>query len=136
MMVQAISSGALWVVRDGVGLDRELNRTITMPSKIKTNTAIALVIQNKNVLKPVMSSMIGVAESWKPICHGTGCPSAANAAPPLQTNIPKISAVALNRDSPSILSAPRSAPTRFEGAVTAPANRCILNTCFIPAGNS
>ena len=65
MIVQAISSGVLWVVRDGVGLARALNRTITMPSRIITKTAIAVVIQNKNVLNQVMSSMIGVAESCK-----------------------------------------------------------------------
>jgi hypothetical protein len=43
--------------------------------------------------------MIGDADSWSPICQGVGCPSPAHAAPALASKIPKISAVALNRDN-------------------------------------
>jgi hypothetical protein len=43
--------------------------------------------------------MIGDADSWSPICQGVGCPSPANAVPALASKIPKISAVALNRDN-------------------------------------
>ena len=78
-----ISIGVLCVVRDGFGLARALNRTITTASRTSTKTAIALVSQNRNVLKPVMSSITGEAESCSPICHGDGSPSPAKAAPAL-----------------------------------------------------
>jgi len=41
----------LWVVRDGTRLVRALNRTMMMPSSTMTKTAIAVVIQNRKVLK-------------------------------------------------------------------------------------
>jgi hypothetical protein len=46
--------------------------------------------------------MIGEAESCKSICHGVGWPSPAHATPALASKIPKISAVALNRDNTGI----------------------------------
>src|SRR5215831_2343295 len=42
--------------------------------------------------------MTGDAASCRSICHGVGWPSPAHAAPALASKIPKISAVALNRD--------------------------------------
>ena len=41
MTVQATSSSVLWVVRDGVGLARALNFTITMSSSTSTKTVMA-----------------------------------------------------------------------------------------------
>src|SRR5437763_2155500 len=133
MMVQRISIGVLWVVRDGVGLARELKRTMTIASRIRTKSAIAVVIQNRNVLKVEIWSMTGDADSWRSICQGVGCPSPANAAPALASKIPKISAVALNPDNTGIAlgsDLPRSRPV-FGGAGTAqPHHICVSNTCL------
>src|SRR6266850_1504832 len=41
--VQATSIRVLWVVRDGVGLARALNFTITMTSRASTNIVIAVL---------------------------------------------------------------------------------------------
>src|SRR6185437_3820738 len=116
-MVHMISIGVLCVVRDGFGFARALNRTITTASRTSTKTAIALVSQYGNVLKPVMSSITGEAESCSPICHGDGWPSPAKAAPALASKIPKISALAHNRDKTGIaLGSPRLRP--FSAAPT------------------
>ncbi len=47
MMVQAISIGVLWVVRDGVGLARALKRTMMIPSSASTNSEIAAMTQSR-----------------------------------------------------------------------------------------
>jgi hypothetical protein len=60
-----------------------------------------------------MSAMTGEAASCMPSCQGVGWPSSASAAPALANKIPKISAVALNRDNPGITlgsDLPRSRP--------------------------
>src|SRR5207248_3254271 len=138
MMVQRISIGVLWVVRDGVGLARALKRTMTIASRIRTKSAIAVVIQNRNVLKVEIWSMTGDADSWRSICQGVGCPSPANAAPALASKVPKISAVARNPDNTGIALGsdlprsrlPRSRPV-FGGAGTAqPHHICVSNTCL------
>ena len=57
--------------------------------------------------------MTGEAESCSPSCQGVGWPSPAKAAPALAGKIPKISAVALNRDNTRIAlgsDLPRSRP--------------------------
>ena len=46
-MVQMISIGVLWVVRDGVGLARALKRTMTMIRRTSTNTEIAAMTQSR-----------------------------------------------------------------------------------------
>src|SRR5579864_8532070 len=112
-MVQITSSVVLCVVRDGTGFFRALNRTTMMPSRTMTNTAIAVVIQNRKVLKPEMSSITGVTAPCMPICQGVGWPIPASAAPALASKIPKISAVALTRDNTGIAlgsELPRSRP--------------------------
>ena len=89
----------LWVVRDGVGLARALNRTMTTTSSTSTKTAIALVSQNRKVLKLVMSSITGEAESCKPNCHGEGWPSPANAAPALASSIAAAAPTMVKREN-------------------------------------
>src|SRR5215213_11731221 len=74
MTVQATSRSVLCVVRDGVGLAFALNLTITISSKARTNTVIAMMIQSTKLWNQVMSSMVGAADCWKPICHGVGWP--------------------------------------------------------------
>ena len=41
--VHATSIRVLWVVRDGVGLARALKRTITITSRMSTNSVIAVI---------------------------------------------------------------------------------------------
>ena len=41
--VQATSSSVLWVVREGVGLARALNRTMMISSRARTNNDIAMM---------------------------------------------------------------------------------------------
>ena len=47
MTVHRISISVLWVVRDGVGFDFALKRTITMTSRASTNSVIAVMIQSR-----------------------------------------------------------------------------------------
>ncbi len=42
--VHTTSSGVLWVVFDGVGLARALNRTITITSRMRTKPEIAAMM--------------------------------------------------------------------------------------------
>src|SRR4029077_8671860 len=67
----------------------------------------------------MMSSMVGAADCWKPICHGLGWPRPANAIPPIARTPAKTRAAApdrINRMSTSIgVFAPSvSAPTTMQ----------------------
>ena len=46
-MVQMISIGVLWVVRDGVGLDRALKRTMMIKSSTSTNAEMRPITQSR-----------------------------------------------------------------------------------------
>jgi hypothetical protein len=72
--------------------------------------------------------MTGEAEPCRSICQGVGWPSPADATPALASKIPKISAVALNRDNTGI-DLPQSWPVL---AVPAPRGHdiCVSNTCL------
>src|SRR5215216_1608837 len=70
--VQATSSSVLCVVRDGVGLARALNFTITTTSRMSTKAVIAVMIQSTKLWNQVISSMVGAADCWKPICQALG----------------------------------------------------------------
>src|ERR1044071_6784135 len=70
--VQATSSSVLCVVLDGVGLALALNFTMMMSSSASTKTVIAMMIQSTKLWNQVMSSMVGAADCWKPICQGEG----------------------------------------------------------------
>src|SRR5215213_5545327 len=70
--VQATSSSVLCVVRDGVGLAAALNFTITISSSASTKIVMAMMIQRTKLWNQVMSSMVGAADCWKPICQGVG----------------------------------------------------------------
>src|SRR5882757_7117804 len=70
--VQATSSSVLCVVRDGVGLVLALNFTITISNSASTNSVMIVMTQSRKSWNQVMSSMVGAADFWKPICHGTG----------------------------------------------------------------
>ena len=78
--VQATSISVLWVVLDGTGLARELNLKITISSNASTNSVISVMTISRKSWNQVMLSMIGVADCWKLICQGDGCPSPAIAA--------------------------------------------------------
>ena len=47
MIVHRISIRVLWVVRDGVGFDFALKRTITVISRASTNNVMATMIQSR-----------------------------------------------------------------------------------------
>ena len=70
--VQATSIMVLCVVRDGVGLARALNFSITSTSRISTNAVMPAMIQSTKSWNQMMSSIVGAADCWKPICHGDG----------------------------------------------------------------
>src|ERR1051325_10415815 len=70
--VQATSIRVLCVVRDGVGLAFALNFTMQMTSRTSTNSVMAAMIQRTKLWNQVMSSMVGAADCWKPICQGLG----------------------------------------------------------------
>jgi hypothetical protein len=48
-MVQIISIGVLWVVRDGVGLARALNRTIQVRRSPSTTAQITAMTQSRKL---------------------------------------------------------------------------------------
>src|ERR1700738_2565099 len=70
--VQATSISVLCVVFDGVGLALALNLTITINKSASTNKVMIVMIHSKTSWNPMISSMVGAADFWKPICHGTG----------------------------------------------------------------
>ena len=59
--VHITSSSVLCVVRDGVGLARELKRTTTITSSASTNSVIAMISQSRKSWNQTMFSMTGVA---------------------------------------------------------------------------
>ena len=61
--VQINSTSVLWVVREGTGLARALNRTITATSRASTSITIPLIIHNRRLLNLMTSVMTGVADS-------------------------------------------------------------------------
>src|SRR5689334_25025318 len=80
--VQTTSISVLWVVRDGVGLARALNLTITMIRRASTRVVIAAMIQSTKSWNQMMSSTVGVTDFWHDICHGLGWLKSADAVPP------------------------------------------------------
>jgi len=91
------------VVRVGVGLARELKRTMTISSRTSTKAEIAAISQTRKSWNQTIWSMTGLAESCKPNCHGTGCPAtAAIAAPPAKMAM-SAAATAANRLNTSIV---------------------------------
>ena len=70
--VQATSISVLCVVFEGVGLALALNFTITINKSASTNKVMIVMTQSRMSWNQVMSSMVGAADFWKPICHGTG----------------------------------------------------------------
>jgi hypothetical protein len=48
-MVQTTSISALWVVREGLGLARALNRIITTRRRISTKAVIAVIITKRKL---------------------------------------------------------------------------------------
>jgi hypothetical protein len=77
--VHSTSIAVLWVVREGTGLLRELNLTITVISSAKTKSAIAEITHKRKSWNQMMSSITGVAPFCMPSCHGSGWPDAASA---------------------------------------------------------
>src|SRR5438128_7707488 len=67
--VQATSSNVLCVVLEGVGLALALNFTITTSKSASTNKVMIVMTQSRKSWNQVMSSMVGAADFWKPICH-------------------------------------------------------------------
>ena len=74
MTVQTTSSSVLCVVRDGVGLARALNRTMTMTSSTSTNAAMAVMIQSSRLWNETMWSITAVADCCSPSCHARRLP--------------------------------------------------------------
>src|ERR1700742_4114890 len=70
--VQATSIRVLWVVRDGVGLAFALNFTMQMTSRARTKAVITAMTQSRKWWNQTMSSIVGAADCWKPICQGEG----------------------------------------------------------------
>src|SRR6476660_6746837 len=101
--VHITSSKVLWVVRDGVGLARELKRTTTITNSASTKIVIAIISQSRKSWNQMIFSMTGVAACWNPICQGDGCPEPANAAPPIRSPGVTVAARAANRLSTSIV---------------------------------
>src|ERR1700752_4695922 len=106
-IVQRISIGVLWVVREGVGLARALKRTIQMSRSASTKADIAAMTQSRKKWKPATSCITGDAASCKSISHGVGWPSPAHAALALANTPPALAAIAAKRDNAFM---PRPAP--------------------------
>src|SRR6516164_7208258 len=73
-----------------------------MRRSARTKADITAMTQSRKKWKLATSCITGDAASCRSICQGDGWPSPAHAAPALASKIPKISAVALNRDNPGI----------------------------------
>src|SRR6478672_502683 len=101
--VHITSSRVLWVVRDGVGLARELKRTITISKSASTKIVIATISQSRKSWNQTIFSMTGVAACWNPNCQGDGWPEPAQAAPPNRSPGVTVAARAANRLSTSIV---------------------------------
>src|SRR6266853_3203985 len=123
--VHNTSTNVLCVVRDGVGWALALNLTITITSSARTNTVMPVMIHNTKVWRQITSSITGLADSWRPICQGVGCPKPANAAPSGSKRAAARAAIAVIRKKTGIVvSTPwmatacgQPAPrTRHEGA--------------------
>src|SRR5207342_72868 len=100
--VQITSIVVLCVVREGTGLLRELNFTITTTSNANTKSVMAVITQSRKSWNQMMSSITGVAPFCMPSCHGSGCPVAAIAAP-VPYIITLVTMNAINRLSTSIV---------------------------------
>src|SRR3984885_13830072 len=98
-IVQTTSSGVLWVVRDGVGLARALKRIMMIRSRARTKTVIGGMTPTRNVLKPMISAIIGDAASCRPISHGVGWPSPAKAVLAPANRATTVTAIAVKRDN-------------------------------------
>src|SRR5690349_23218524 len=70
--VQATSSSVLWVVRDGTGLARALNLTITATSNASTNRVMTVMMIRSRLWKDVILSITSVADSCSLYSHGAG----------------------------------------------------------------
>src|SRR4030088_831570 len=76
--VQATSIRVLWVVREGIGLARELNFTTIMISNARTNSVMMVMMITSQLWNQTMFSIAGVAASCSLYSHGAGCPNSAN----------------------------------------------------------
>src|SRR5215468_6964801 len=92
--VHSTSSTVLCVVRDGVGLRFSLKRTITMTSKLSTNTEMRTMIHSSLLCSWTTPSIVGVAASWKPHSHSLGF--SANAAAGANANAASVAEKAPN----------------------------------------
>lgn len=81
--VQTTSISVLWVVRDGTGLALALNFTTTVTSSASTNSVITMMSTDRKSWNQTILSITGEPEAWRCHSHGSGCPSSANAAPPV-----------------------------------------------------
>ena len=96
----------LWVVREGTGLARALNFTITITSSTSTNSAMTPMIQSRKSWNQTMSSITGVADCCSPSSQGDGWPRPAKAAPPPARTVTLMTRKAINRLSTQFSCAP------------------------------
>ena len=117
--VHNTSMVVLWVVREGTGLLRELNFTITVISSANTKSVIAEITHNRKSWNQMMSFITGVAPFCMPSCHGSGWPDAASATSAVMrgTLVPMN---VINRLSTSIV---QCAPSTKNGLAQAPSCR-------------
>src|ERR1700759_4885815 len=70
--VQATSIRGLWVVRDGTGLARALNLTITVIRSASTNKGMTVMMTSSQLWNDSILSITGEPDSCSLYSHGAG----------------------------------------------------------------